>query len=238
MDSEVPTKRKKDSSKEKSAKKDQKDKKSRKIKSIVNSVTPTEPDIPIPVSEKSQKRKRQGKDEKAKTSKKVKKETKPKSETEELEIDISAPTPPSKKALRLQKKGKPIPRLPSTSQPPPSTSAVLDTTDAGDADTTHPDRKKLVREIPRAEFSVWIGNLSYRSDVKGLRGWLVRGEKRVRDKDITRMNLPLNAQEQSKGYSFSWGYVDVGLHMWIWRPRRRWRGLLNGVRRLLMGGNC
>jgi len=93
----------------------------------------------------------------------------------------------------LRKKGKPIPPLPSTSQPP--------TPSAGDI---HPPRKDLVKEIPRAEFSVWIGNLSYKSDVKGLRGWLVRGDKRITDKEITRIHLPLNADEQSKGFA----YVD------------------------------
>jgi hypothetical protein len=113
---------------------------------------------------------------------------------EELEIDISAPNPPSKKALRLQKKGKPIPKLPSTSRPPTELTPATTNPDA-----IHPDRQKLVKEIPHAEWSVWIGNLSYKSDVKGLRGWLVRGDKRVTDKDITRINLPLNADGQSKG---------------------------------------
>lgn len=134
------------------------------------------------------KRKRDSTDDPTKKKKKHKKEIKP--IIPEIEIDVSAPTPPSKKALRLQKKGKPVPALPSTSQPPPSDVV----------DSVHPDRKNLVKEIPRAEYSVWIGNLSYKSDVKALRGWLVRGDKRITDKEITRMHLPLNANEQSKGY--------------------------------------
>ena len=195
MEDVKPAKRKKDPSKEKSTKKDKKEKKSKKRKLSEPPPSIEIPDASLP-SEKPKKRKRDSKEEPTKTPKKLKKEKSKKSEPEELEIDITAPNPPSKKALRLQKKGKPIPPLPSTSQPP----TTLTTTPATPDDTTHPSRRNLVKEIPRAEFSVWIGNLSYQSDVKALRDWLVRGDKRVKDKDITRLNLPLNAQGLSKGY--------------------------------------
>ena len=181
MEDTKPVKRKKESSKDQSGLKDKKKKKLKESKPIDQTNDP-------PLEEtKPKKRKRETPNEDAEKKKKKSKATK--SDPEELEIDISAPQPPSKKALRLQKKGKPVPPLPSTSQPPPST-----------IDTTHPSRKPLVKkEPPRAEFSVWIGNLSYKSDVKALRGWLVRGEKRVTDKDITRIHLPLNAEGKSKG---------------------------------------
>jgi hypothetical protein len=174
MDADKLLKRKKESSKDKSAVKKE------KKQQDPSSLTPNVVDKP--------KRKRESTDDPTKKKKKLKKETK--TTIPEIEIDVSAPTPPSKKALRLQKKGKPVPPLPSTSQPPPSDVV----------DSVHPDRKNLVKEIPRAEYSVWIGNLSYKSDVKALRGWLVRGDKRITDKEITRMHLPLNANEQSKGY--------------------------------------
>ena len=110
----------------------------------------------------------------------------------EIEIDLTAPNPTSKKARRLQKKGKPVPAPPPIRPHPTSTA---------DNETVHPERQKLLKkDIPRAEFGVWIGNLSYKCDVSALRGWLVRGDKRVTDKEITRMNLPLNANGQSKGY--------------------------------------
>lgn len=202
------TKQKKEVNKEAKPDKKKKEKKSKQI---------TNPDELVTGKDfKAPKRKRDSKDDSSKSKKKSKKTalaagTLP----EELEIDISAPNPPSKKALRLQKKGKPVPKLPSTSLPPTTLVAAADT------DTTHPDRQKLVKEIPRAEWSVWIGNLSYKSDVKGLRGWLVRGDKRVTDKDITRINLPLNADAQSKGYLLFSAHsqpflADVGLRMWIY----------------------
>jgi hypothetical protein len=204
----------------------EKKKKKAKDTPTTESVTITNPPA---TKESSQKRKREAKEEdSSEKKKKSKKESKP-TIPEELEIDITAPNPPSKKALRLQKKGKPVPKLPSTSLPPTtlSTATATATADATNTDPTHPDRQKLVKEIPRAEWSVWIGNLSYKSDVKGLRGWLVRGDKRVTDKDITRMHLPLNADGQSKGYDhpfnclfvcfvfiLSLDAADSGLRMW------------------------
>jgi hypothetical protein len=154
-----------------------------------NPPEPSEPIVESSKDEKPKKRKRDKVLEDTKEKKKRKKDKKAKDD-EELEIDITAPNPPSKKAKRLQKKGKPVPRLPDTSQPPSSKPT----------ENVHPERKALVKEIPRAEFGVWIGNMSYKSLVADLRGWLVRGDKRVADKEITRINLPLNADNQSKGY--------------------------------------
>jgi hypothetical protein len=153
---------------------------------------------PVQPTKSETKKKKRKRDDAESTSESKKKSKKIKSlpiDPEEIEIDISAPTPPSKKALRLQKKGKPVPKLSSTSQPPTS----LVPAPSNDEDI-HPDRKKLLKEIPRAEWSVWIGNLAYKSDVKALRGWLVRTDKRVADREITRIHLPLNADGQSKGY--------------------------------------
>lgn len=153
------------------------------------------------------KRKRDStKEDSRKSKKKQKKESKTKEGQEELEIDINAPNPLSKKALRLQKKGKPV--LTASQQPNPKQS-----TPATNIDTTHPDRNKLLKARLEAEFSVWIGNLSYKSDVKALRGWLVRGDKRITDKEMTRINLPLNANGRSKGLEKVLIVLILGLHM-------------------------
>jgi len=225
--------------KEKSAKKEMKEKKQKKEKAEKTkkpAADTTETEHTPGEESKPAKRKRgsEKEDKKSKKQKKEKIESAKAVAYEELEIDIALPTPPSKKALRLQKKGKPLPKLPSTSLPPVTLTPATDNADV------HPDRKGLVKEIPRAEFSVWIGNLSYKSDVAALRGWLVRGEKRITDKDITRMNLPLNADGQSKGYlpaPVCWSELTcVGLRMWILRRRRLWRWLFRGVRRVWMGG--
>ena len=179
MEDQKPAKRKKTSSEDQLTKKENKTK---ILKVIHLSKSPDDP----PTKTKKRKLNSATTDD-TKPKKKVKKDQKPKSEPKDLEIDLTAPAPPSKKVLRLQKKGKLIPPLRSNPQPPPT-------------DSTHEDRKHLVKDIPRAEFGVWIGNLSYKSDVKVLRNWLVHGEHRVRDKDITRINLPLNVEGLSKGY--------------------------------------
>jgi hypothetical protein len=146
---------------------------------------------------KSEKKEKKDKKEKSKKSKKEK-ESKP----PELEIDVNLPAPPSKKALRLQKKGKPVPPVAETSQPPTSNEPKVD-------DSVHPDRKNLIKkEPPRAEFCVWIGNLAYSTDVDGLRTWLTHGLAKVDDDEITRVNLPVNATGQSKGYFESMSVVD------------------------------
>jgi len=159
-----------------------------------------------PPDTKPKKRKRETQDvtettpKKPKSEKNHKKEKSKKGEqtndAKELEIDVSLPAPPSKKVLRLQKKGKPAPPGSTTSQPPvsaPEPSRV--------DDTTHSDRQKLIRKEPqRAEFSVWIGNLSYSTDIKGLRNWLTHGIAKVEENEITRVHLPVNASGQSKGY--------------------------------------
>jgi hypothetical protein len=161
-----------------------------------------------PKKHKSEKKEKTDKKEKPKKSKKDKTPKDP----EELEIDVNLPAPPSKKALRLQKKGKPIPPVAETSQPP--------TTDEPPKpeESVHPDRKNLIkREPPRAEFCVWIGNLAYTTDVKVLRTWLTHGLAKVDDEEITRVNLPVNASGQSKGY-LSWSVgrgLTVDLRTWI-----------------------
>jgi hypothetical protein len=184
---------------------------------------------------KPKKRKREAQDEVESPPKKPKsdkrknekpreneKEPKPKN-AEELEIDVNLPAPPSKKALRLRKKGKPMHPSPTASQP------SLPTLEVSKADnTTHPDRKKFIQKEPqRAEFSIWIGNLAYSTDVKALSTWLAHGLAKVEDSEITRVHLPMNAMGQSKGYRLAlgigmWG-LTVDLRIWMSQRRKRWR---------------
>ena len=195
----TPVKSKKSSSGGQPGLKEKKKIKSDHFKSSTISEVPEEP---------VNKRKRDStKDDSRKSKKKQKKESKTKDGQEELEIDINAPNPLSKKGLRLQKKGKPVSNIsqPRTNQSTPAS-----------IDTTHPDRNKLLKGKSEAEFSVWIGNLSYKSDVKALRGWLVRGDKRVTDKEMTRINLPLNANGRSKGLEKDLIGLILGLRMLIY----------------------
>ena len=104
-----------------------------------------------------------------------------------LEIDLSAPEPPSKKAVRKSRKPETT-RL--TVVEPPTTK----TTDSSD----RPDGLESAHAAKRADWGVWIGNLSYSITKPDLRKFLVdRGS--IADEEITRIYLPsLGAAAGSK----------------------------------------
>jgi RNA recognition motif-containing protein len=90
---------------------------------------------------------------------------------EEIEVDITAPEPPSKKVLRQLKKGKPLP-------PPKS----------GAESTPEPEPKKPEAE-KRSEHCVWIGNLAWTVSKADLRKFLVEYSD-ITDEMITRVHMP------------------------------------------------
>jgi RNA recognition motif-containing protein len=90
---------------------------------------------------------------------------------EEIEVDITAPEPPSKKALRALKKGKPL---------PPSKSG---------ADTKPEPAAKKPEQEKRSEHGVWIGNLPWSVSKDDLRKFLVEYSDITED-TITRVHMP------------------------------------------------
>ncbi|RDW61005.1 hypothetical protein BP6252_12388 [Coleophoma cylindrospora] len=96
-----------------------------------------------------------------------------KSSVEEIEVDITAPEPPSKKALRRLKKGKPL---------PPSKS--------GAESTPEPEEKKEKKEVEkRSEHGIWIGNLPWSVSKEELRKFFVEYSD-LTDEMITRIHMP------------------------------------------------
>lgn len=91
---------------------------------------------------------------------------------DEIEIDVTAPEPPSKKALRLLKKGKAL---------PPSKS--------GAESTPEPDSAKKPEPEKRSEHCVWIGNLAWTVSKADLRKFLVEYSD-ITDEMITRVHMP------------------------------------------------
>lgn len=117
--------------------------------------------------------------------------------TAELEIDVDAPEPPSKKALRRAKKGKPA--VPRPSSPPPRSRSKGDETEkhahpksnGSDSEEHATSATKPAGEAarPRSEYGVWIGNLPWTTDKTVLRKYLVeRGS--IADSAITRIHMP------------------------------------------------
>lgn len=95
-------------------------------------------------------------------------------DVEEIEVDITAPEPPSKKALRALKKGKPL---------PPSKS--------GAESTPEPEEKKAKKaEVEkRSEHGIWIGNLAFHVSKQDLRTFFVE-KSDITEEMITRVHMP------------------------------------------------
>ncbi|KOS20087.1 Nucleolar protein 13 [Escovopsis weberi] len=110
-----------------------------------------------------------------------------KAAVEEIEVDLQAPEPPSKKARRALKKGKAVPAKPSSDKHK----------DKDNDDDIHEDgedgpKKEGKKEgKPRSEHGVWIGNLPFRLTAAELRRWLVDNAGGViGEASITRVKLP------------------------------------------------
>ena len=152
--------------------------------------TAIEPELAIPQQSPSRKRKRK------------------ESIGEELEVDVTAPEPPSKKALRKAKKGKVAPAGPK----PESKSAVLQTdhvsneTLSGDALVDAPPK--------RSEYGIWIGNLPWTASKVDLRSFLTK-DTGISDNMITRLHLPApsqgeisNSKQKIKPQNKGFAYID------------------------------
>ncbi|MCJ1323058.1 hypothetical protein MMC15_008409 [Xylographa vitiligo] len=161
----------------------------------------------------------------ASTTKKRKRETKP---VEEIEVDIEAPEPPSKKALRKAKKGKPLTK---TIAPKPVTEKT-----ASDSDSP---TVKIPPAAQRSEHGIWIGNLPWIASKDDLRKFLTSNAE-INDEAITRIHMPVPTQPsveaarqrikpQNKGFA----YVDFSTESVITAAMALSETLLSGRRVLI-----
>jgi RNA recognition motif-containing protein len=97
-----------------------------------------------------------------------------KAELEELEVNLEAPEPPSKRARRALKKGKSLP-----------------TKAASDDENDDEDEEGGKKGKERSEHGVWIGNLPFLVSVSGLKKWLVDNSGgAIAEEAITRVKIP------------------------------------------------
>lgn len=129
--------------------------------------------------------------------------SKRKADIEEIEVDVSAPEPPSKRARRALKKGKALP-------------AKVDSDDEK-KDGAKGDQKEKKEKL-RSEHSVWVGNLPFTVTPAELRKWLVDNSGEViSDEMITRVKLPTskepgrdkNTKAPNKGFAYV-DFIDIG----------------------------
>lgn len=123
--------------------------------------------------------------------------------TEEIEINISAPEPPSKKALRKAKKGK-VTRSPD--QEKSAAPAVKSGSELGQVKHEEPAK--------RSEYGIWIGNLPFTTTKADIIKFLTDNTDIAED-TITRLNMPpptdsnkFGSMQRKKPQNKGFAYVD------------------------------
>ncbi|KAA8645486.1 hypothetical protein EYZ11_011835 [Aspergillus tanneri] len=111
-------------------------------------------------------------------------------EAPEIEIDVSAPEPPSKKALRKAKKT--AAGLTSEATPENNKSASA-------------DDQALANK--RSDYGVWIGNLAFTVTKDDIRRFLTSNCS-FADTTITRIHMPKGAEKYGKAQNKGFAYVD------------------------------
>ncbi|KAH6840753.1 hypothetical protein B0I37DRAFT_385026 [Chaetomium sp. MPI-CAGE-AT-0009] len=107
---------------------------------------------------------------------------------DEIQVDLSLPEPPSKKARRALKKGKTLPAKP--------TSDNEEDGEDGKEDGAKDGKKKK----ERSPYGVWIGNLRFTVTKPELRKWLVDNSGgSITDESITRVHMPMTKPAPGPG---------------------------------------
>ncbi|KAK7972273.1 hypothetical protein PG988_006407 [Apiospora saccharicola] len=104
-----------------------------------------------------------------------------KTQVDEIEVDLQLPEPPSKKAKRLLKKGKPLPVKPnSDDEAEPQDGLEVPAGKNGKA-------AKGEKKSNRSEYGVWIGNLAFSMTRPELFQWIVDNSGGlIKEENITR----------------------------------------------------
>ena len=180
-------------------------------------------------------------------------------DAEELEVDVNAPEPPSKKALRKAKKIKttksiaqvkerstrkiceagddtqPLPsKVPGKSSNGLSKGEVVDAASGSDD-----DRAQKRQPTKRSDFGVWIGNLPWSATKQSLRNFL-SSENGIPDTAITRIHLPTTneatptaSRGSSKGKNKGFAFVDFSTKQALTAALELSETLLTGRRVLI-----
>lgn len=136
-----------------------------------------------------------------------------KNNLDEIEVDLTLPEPPSKKAKRALKKGKPLPTKKDSDDDDDDN--YNDDDKAGDAAGGEKNAATGKKEKERSPYGVWIGNLRFTVTKDDLRQWLIDNSGGALSKDaITRVHLP--ASKQNKGLAEfenrGFAYVDFATY--------------------------
>ncbi|PWW75199.1 hypothetical protein C7212DRAFT_352817 [Tuber magnatum] len=124
---------------------------------------------------------------------------------EEIEIDINAPEPPSKKTLRKLKKSGATSSSTSGSGSTRTTGNALTALTTAPATAPKPEKFPEHASQSRSKWGVWIGNLAFSVAKADLETFFTKPPSTIPRIGITRINLPTNPQtRRNKGFA----YVD------------------------------
>ncbi|GLB10689.1 hypothetical protein AtubIFM57258_007098 [Aspergillus tubingensis] len=113
-------------------------------------------------------------------------------EVSEIEIDVSAPEPPSKKALRKLKKK--------------AAEGPTDTTTEKKTEGTPADNDNAATQ-KRSEYGIWIGNLPFFATKDDVRKFFTTNCS-FADTTITRIHMPKSGDKHGKAQNKGFAYVD------------------------------
>ncbi|KAM5437002.1 Nucleolar protein 13 [Microsporum ferrugineum] len=118
-----------------------------------------------------------------------------------LEIDLNAPEPASKKALRKEKKAK--------LKAGPGDAAVASATEATEQQQENKGKQaaETSNKKQRTGFGVWIGNLPFTATREALRTFLTT-KSGILDSEITRIHIP-EGESKQKGVKRNKGFAYV-----------------------------
>jgi len=130
-------------------------------------------------------------------------------EDEKLEIDVSLPEPPSKKAKRAEKK-KSKTKTPTTEVSETAKAFVKEYNTEGNA--AQPNGTTGTEPAKRSEFGIWIGNLPFSATKESLRQFM-EDQGDIDGKAIVRLHMPVppvdkNDRRPMKPQNKGFAYVD------------------------------
>ena len=152
---------------------------------------------------------------------------------EELEIQIDAPEPPSKKALRKARKGKSIVAV-KAGQDSPNIESV----------SKKEERPSNTAPSKRSEYGIWIGNLPWSATKADVRSFITTNTD-ITDASISRLNMPspskaimgASEQERFKPQNKGFAYIDFATESELTQALALTEKLLRGRPVLIKNSN-
>ncbi|KAK2812199.1 hypothetical protein FQN50_001557 [Emmonsiellopsis sp. PD_5] len=144
-----------------------------------------------------------------------------------LEIDLSAPEPPSKKALRKAKKKPVEPKNTEASESTTTTTASVPRTEAQESSEA---------AAKRSNYGVWIGNLPFTVKKDDIRQFLT-SQGSLTNEEITRVHLPEGAKYNGRPQNKGFAYVDFTTKKAMDQAIAMSEQLISGRRALIKNAN-